>query len=62
MLCYFIYIIWVDVRKLGIVVFTLPEHLIHTPHAGLMEIILVLYKQVISLVNKCSNDCLRSDK
>ena len=26
MLCYFIYIIWVDVHKLDIVVFTLPEH------------------------------------
>ena len=25
MLCYFIYNIWVDVRKLDIVVFTLPE-------------------------------------
>ena len=25
MLCYFIYIIWVDVHKLDIVVFTLPE-------------------------------------
>ena len=27
MLCYFIYIIWVDVHKLDIVVFTLPEQI-----------------------------------
>ena len=27
MLCYFVYIIWVDVHKLDIVVFTLPEQL-----------------------------------